>query len=240
MQFPALKPPLTNEGRMLVAPEIDGVTADWFVPDTWGDRAVAVEVGGRGSAWFLRTDAGDLVLRHYRRGGLAGKIVERMYFYSGIYRARSFAEFQLTRELYQAALPVPRVVAAIVWPRALFWYQAAIIVERIPDAVNFPNSADVVNGRLWRQIGQMIRRFHEWGLDHVDLNCDNILVADDVTYLIDFDRCRRRGQSSPENWQERNLKRLKRSVYKRLSSREDLEIDRLWLHLISGYHDGIS
>lgn len=227
----------TDGARLLVSPEFDGVTEEWFDPEAWGASAVPVDAGGRGGAWFLRSGASELVLRHYRRGGFAGKFVERTYLYSGAPRTRSFAEFHLTRELHQAGLPVPRVVAAIIWPRGWLWYHAAIIVERIPAAVNFPDSPSVGDESLWFRVGQMVRRFHDWGLDHVDLNCDNILVAGDDIYLIDFDRCRRRSLSSSNRWREHNLQRLKRSVDKRIGPKGDIRTESLWQRLLSGYHD---
>lgn len=56
----------------------------------------------------------------------------------------------------------------------------------------------------------MIRRFHDHGLDHVDLNARNLLVDDsDRVWLIDLDRCRLR---VPGKWRESNLARLGRSL----------------------------
>ncbi|TVT35973.1 3-deoxy-D-manno-octulosonic acid kinase [Marinobacter vinifirmus] len=227
---------VAKEGSLLISPGYEGVTADWFQPSFWGADAAVVDEGGRGGAWFLDAGGDEFVLRHYRRGGLIGKFVERTYIYTGLLRARSFREFRLTRELILAGLPVPNVIAAAVWRRSLCFYRAAIIVERIPEAVNLPSSTRVNSEKLWIQAGQMIRRFHDWGLDHVDLNCDNILVANDRTYLIDFDRCRRRDPSSSRQWQANNLQRLKRSVDKRLGLRADLDVERLWQQLLSGYH----
>ena len=58
----------------------------------------------------------------------------------------------------------------------------------------------------------MIRRFHNEGLDHVDLNARNILIDDrDMPWLIDLDRCRLR---DPGRWQTGNLARLERSLEK--------------------------
>jgi len=225
----------SRKSLLLASPEYEGVTESWFSPEFWGARAKPVSTGGRGGAWFIEAEASDMVLRHYRRGGLAGRFVNRTYLYLGLYRSRSFAEYQLTHELYQAGLPVPRVVASIIWRHAVLWYRAAIIVERIPNAVNWPDSVDIAKGALWTRVGQMIRRFHDWGLDHVDLNCDNILVAREKTYLIDFDRCRKCSGDSSEAWKAGNLQRLRRSVDKRLGSLADVEIERLWQCLLSGY-----
>lgn len=38
----------------LVVPEwAEQFDPDWFDPDYWGERAVPVSSGGRGSAWFI-------------------------------------------------------------------------------------------------------------------------------------------------------------------------------------------
>jgi 3-deoxy-D-manno-octulosonic acid kinase len=58
----------------------------------------------------------------------------------------------------------------------------------------------------------MIKRFHQAGLDHVDLNARNILVdPHGKPWLIDLDRCRLRAAGK---WQEANLSRLARSIQK--------------------------
>jgi tRNA A-37 threonylcarbamoyl transferase component Bud32 len=64
----------------------------------------------------------------------------------------------------------------------------------------------------WEAIGACIRRFHEQGVYHADLNAHNILLdAQDRPHLIDFDR----GQLRPSgDWQRRNLARLRRSLLK--------------------------
>jgi 3-deoxy-D-manno-octulosonic acid kinase len=68
----------------------------------------------------------------------------------------------------------------------------------------------------------MIKRFHQAGLDHVDLNARNILIdPHDKPWLIDLDRCRLR---SPGKWQKENLARLQRSLMKFESKHEYLTI----------------
>jgi 3-deoxy-D-manno-octulosonic acid kinase len=65
---------------------------------------------------------------------------------------------------------------------------------------------------LLQRVGVMIRRFHQAGLDHVDLNARNILIdPTGMPWLIDLDRCRLRRAGK---WQEANLKRLEKSVNK--------------------------
>jgi len=65
---------------------------------------------------------------------------------------------------------------------------------------------------LLKRVGTTVRRFHDAGLDHVDLNARNLLVdPQGKVWLIDLDRCRRR---QPGKWQEANLERLQRSLAK--------------------------
>ena len=40
----------------------------------------------------------------------------------------------------------------------------------------------------WIAIGRCIRRFHDAGVCHADLNAHNILLTPEQVYLIDFDR----------------------------------------------------
>lgn len=224
--------------KLVVAEAFHGVTEAWFYPEYWGDSAEPVSSGGRGGAWFIRQDANNLVLRHYRRGGLMSRIAKITYFFTGFERARSVAEHRLLERLYAAGLPVPEPVAAIVWRRRWFWYQAAILIKRIPGAVTFADCESITHEHLWRKLGRVIRQFHDHGLDHVDLNCDNILVAGERIYLIDFDRCRLvtpsdRRPDSP--WRQKNLSRLRRSVEKRCVHLSDRERQANWDVLLHAY-----
>lgn len=229
----------SGNSLLLVAPEYEGVTASWFFPDFWEDQAKPVTSGGRGGAWFIDTEPCGMVLRHYRRGGLMARLAERTYLFTGFDQARSLAEFRLLGRLRSLGLPVPEAVAAIAWKYRLFWYQAAILVKRIPGAVTFPDSPRLGDELLWEQLGQVIRRFHDNGLDHVDLNCDNILVAEGQIYLIDFDRCKLVAESDNEAdsaWKQRNLERLQRSVRKRCPALSSSQRENLWQHLFQAYH----
>ena len=120
---------------------------------------------------------------------------------------------RLTAALYEQGLPVPRPVACCV-TRFGFTYEAALLTVRIPGARALASllSADEADEALLRRVGAMIHRFHQAGLDHVDLNARNILVDEaGKPWLIDLDRCRLR---PPGKWQAGNLQRLERSVVK--------------------------
>ena len=207
---------------------------DWFDPGFWGDRASPVTTGGRGSAWFVRSDAGDLVLRHFCRGGIPGRFIRRDYLFNGRDAVRSFAEFRLLHELFHRGFPVPEPVAAGFSRRALLLYRAALIIRRIPGARPLSDFKDINQNGTWHEAGVCVRRFHNAGVFHADLNCMNILIADQV-YLIDFDRGRIMPGRSNDAWEAANISRLERSVNKLLA---DVELDAreaLWRAFLDGY-----
>ncbi|MGM0769371.1 MAG: 3-deoxy-D-manno-octulosonic acid kinase [Pseudomonadota bacterium] len=214
-----------------------GVSESWFNPDWWETGIEPVSAGGRGSAWFLNTKQGEMVLRHYRRGGLVAKFVARSYLFTGWSNTRSFQEFQLLRNLHGQGLPVPEPVAAWAWKGHLASYRAAILVRRISGAVPFPEVDNPEDVQLWERVGHTVRQFHDAGLDHADLNCDNILIVNQEVYLIDFDRCRLRGSGRGGDWKESNLKRLRRSVSKRMAIGSP---EKCWSVLMAAYHSADS
>ncbi|MBE0487016.1 3-deoxy-D-manno-octulosonic acid kinase [Marinobacter sp.] len=229
---------ISRAEAILRAQACPSVTPESFAPASWGDQAVAVSEGGRGSAWFIHRDFGtDWVLRHYRRGGLVGRLIARRYMFSGLERTRAFRELRLLHILKAEGLPVPTPLAAYIYQPVPMAYEAAILIERIPDAVPWPSAESRSECHLWQKIGRTIRQFHNAGLYHADLNCDNVMVAGDDIYLIDFDKCQIRPVSSQvmPRWMTSNLKRLRRSVDKRLALLAAAERNELWQHLELAY-----
>lgn len=222
--------------RVLISPEITGLTTNWFDPEFWGEKARPVITGGRGGAWFVDTPIGDVVLRQYRRGGWVSRISRYNYLFTGYNQSRAFAEFRLLKDLRSFGLPVPEPLAAMADQNSLVTYQASIIIQQIQNAVPLPEAKALLEESFWQQVGAMIRRFHDAGLYHSDLNCDNILVTEDEFYLIDFDKCRlRESNQELEPWKEHNLSRLKRSVHKRCKHLPPATIEHLWRELFAGY-----
>ncbi len=91
-------------------------------------------------------------------------------------------------------------------------YRADIITGYLPDTSTLAQrlAAGPVNLPAWTAIGRCIRRFHDYGLCHADLNAHNILLRGDAeVFLIDFDGCTRR---KPGLWRDANLARLRRSL----------------------------
>ena len=197
------------------APGTHQIDPDLFTRDYWCELGLIVgEAPGRGSSLFLQaTPTEQWVLRPYRRGGMAAKLSEKRYLWTGAERTRAFRELRLTAKLFEQGLPVPRPVASCVTHYGLT-YEAALITVRIAGAKAFAELLvnDLADEALLKRVGAMIYSFHQAGLDHVDLNARNILI--DPTgepWLIDFDRCRLR---SPGKWGKENLERLERSIKK--------------------------
>ena len=241
--------------------------------------------GGRNLAYFIQTNNElstlPMVLRHYYRGGLVGK-VNRDWFLrqsfarqssngsgvpeyltapvtsSALRSTRSFAEFELLAWMYEQGLPVPRPIAASITPRCGLWYQADILIERLPcDGDVFALlKREALSHELWHELGRTIASMHQHGVYHSDLNCHNLLVArgEPATHqgaamqttaaqrraghaarvwLIDFDKCERREAGE---WTQANLARLRRSFDKEKSLHENFHFsDENWQWLMDGY-----
>ncbi|MEQ9395771.1 3-deoxy-D-manno-octulosonic acid kinase [Haliea sp.] len=216
-------------------PAFAGVTSAWLTPGFWGEGVRAVATGGRGGAWFITAPQGEFVLREYLRGGLVARLSRASYLFTGFRRTRSLREFRLLQRLREQGLPVPEPVAALATRKGLLTYGAAILLRRITEAVPLPESPSLLEPSLWESVGRVLGRFHAVGLDHVDLNCDNLLHASDGIWLIDFDRCRLRAPA--RRWQQANLARLRRSVAKRCGRLSRSQQDALWAALLSGYRE---
>lgn len=221
-----------------VAPDLaDAFQFQWFDPDAWGASAEPVSAGGRGAAWFLNGDRGNWVLRHYRRGGLPGKLLNDRYLYLGQSRVRSVQEFFLLQSLARQGLPVPTPIAAW-YQRQGFTYRAALIIERLEGTYSLLNLNRPEHAPLWEAAGRCIRRFHDAGVYHADLNATNILVcpAQGQVFLIDFDRgVQHTGDTAGAPWKAANLARLERGVYKHWTSDADTAPEALLSALQQGY-----
>lgn len=169
--------------------------------------------GGRGSAWFVSDGDDRFVLRHFRRGGLVGKVLTDQYVSTGAEKSRALQEFVLLDRLHCLGLPVPEPVAARYVRRGLF-YRADLLTVRLDNTRTLAER--LIESELqpdeWEALGALIRRFHQSGAYHADLNASNILCgAAGEFYLIDFDRGELR---APGEWCYSNLSRLKRSLDK--------------------------
>ena len=190
---------------------------------------------GRNRAHLFRYSERDMVLRHFHRGGLIGRLNRDLYIRSGAANSRAFREFDLLSSMRSEGLPVPRPVAARYTPGGLL-YRADLITLRIPDARPLQDILlqRRVTPRLWRGVGAAVRKLHDHKVFHSDLNCRNIMIdGHDGVWLIDFDKCARREAGS---WMQGNLNRLRRSLKKTAASNPEFNwAESDWDDLDAGY-----
>ena len=181
---------------------------------------------GRGGAIFFALDGAALVLRRYRRGGLARHLSRDRYLSRGAMRSRPMREFALLLELEALGLPAPRPFAARRTRHGPFESGALVthrlpgrtLAERLAPPDVAPGAAPDVDDVPWATVGRCVAGFHRAGVLHADLNAHNVLVADagdaPAASLIDFDRGRRLSGPVPAARARRHLDRLARSIDK--------------------------
>ena len=212
---PEVKRSALASGAMLYdTSRASNLSAEWFDAGYWRARGeLEGSARGRGAAHFVRAaDGARYVLRHYRRGGLMARIWGDRYPWQGEESTRPFREWLLTYRLQRAGLPVPVPIAAR-YLRAGSSYTGDLLTERLPTVGSLAEclAKGALSVLTWISIGRCIRRFHDVGVCHADLNAHNVLLSEEGVYLIDFDRGLLR---APGLWRDGNLVRLRRSLEK--------------------------
>jgi len=158
-------------------------------------------------------DIGQVVIKHYTRGGFIRKFNEQTYLRTGTTRCQ--AEFELLAKLKNIGVNVPDPVAFA--HQGTLFYHAWLISKEITDvmtlaelSVNEPDRAKTVMASVNHQISVLIEnRIH-----HVDMHPGNILFnQSNKIYLIDFDKART-DQSNHHRLREKYLQRWQRAVAK--------------------------
>lgn len=218
------------------ASRLSNLDPRWFDPAHWiSSGAAEGEAAGRGRTLFFKSGELRAALRHYYRGGRMARWLSDRYFFTSAAATRPFSEFALTWALYSRGLPVAAPLACRYLRRGNF-YTADLITARLPgsETLDARLTREPLPLSMWIDIGRCIRRFHEVGACHADLNARNVLLVNGMSiYLIDFDRGRLRG---PGLWRDGNLVRLRRSLLKttdRLPPGRFSDTD--WYSLLAGY-----
>ncbi|PKG38097.1 3-deoxy-D-manno-octulosonic acid kinase [Psychromonas sp. Urea-02u-13] len=206
-----------------------------FDADYWQQKQKIIgSAQGRGTTWFVQLANIEGALRHYRRGGLFGKLISDSYFLTTWQKTRSIAEFQLLTELHNCGVHVPRPIAARAVKIGLT-YQADLLSEKIPDAQDLVDILQTksLSAEQYQEVGKQIKKMHSLQVNHTDLNIHNILI-DKVSkvWIIDFDKC---CKQTGENWKAANLARLKRSFFKEVKKRHIQWNESDWQYLVTGY-----
>lgn len=165
----------------------------------WAEsRATRVVEGGRGPAWRVELAGQPVVVRHYRRGGWMGPLLDDRYFDRP---PRPFAELAVSESLRAAGVPTPRVLAAAVYS-ARPGYRADLVTEWLSPGLDleellrpglYPDAERVA---AVETAGRTVGRAHGAGLDHPDLRPRNLFLrplgapASWEAALLDLDRAR--------------------------------------------------
>ncbi|MCL4160975.1 UNVERIFIED_CONTAM: hypothetical protein GTU68_048023 [Idotea baltica] len=182
-----------------------------------------------------------MVLRHYYRGGLVARLTKDQFIFNGFEASRPFKEMKLLQHMQKMELPVPQAIAARCIKSSTL-YRADILMSEIANTKTLMQSITeiVLKSDVWMRVGQVIAKFHQHGVHHVDLNANNILIdQEENIYLIDFDRCQQRSFS--QAWANAELKRLKRSLDKQMAINEVMNFQPMdFENLMRGYQAGFS
>ena len=94
---------------------LNHISSGSFTPEAWQwsqPVSGALHSAGRGATMYVGDGDNEFVLRHYRRGGLLGRVNRDLYWWLSEERTRSFSEWRLLSWLHSKGLPVPRPAAA--------------------------------------------------------------------------------------------------------------------------------
>ncbi len=190
---------------------------------------------GRGHVRVFEHNAKSMVLRRYRRGGLISRWLKSHYLWTGLRNSRPFRELSLLNYLQSQAVPACKPFAAMV-QRRFAVYSASLITFEVAESETLGNllREGRVEDRHWQPVGEAIRKMHDLGVWHADLNAHNILLSGDRAVLIDFDRGQLKAKHL-SNWKQANLYRLARS-FEKLKNRYGFEFgQQQWEALKAAY-----
>jgi 3-deoxy-D-manno-octulosonic acid kinase len=179
---------------------------------------------GRGRAPTVHlSNRHSVVLRRYQLGGLLGKLTGTWLWGP----TRALWELEVTVRAERADAPVPHVACVVVWPVVGPIWSALIGTVEIEDGEDLLSWLRRTRERsdrvaLARRVGQSIRRLHDTGVEHRDLQLRNILVRSPTpdpreaeVVVIDLDGATHHGlHGVPTARRAHNLGRLARSVMK--------------------------
>jgi 3-deoxy-D-manno-octulosonic acid kinase len=235
-----MKPTFHSKNSQVIVYDADRIPvplSELFDPGYWKSQGrVSGTASGRGEVLLLETDSGPAVLRSYLRGGWPRHISHDRYVFTGFKRSRPLREFNVLAALVKAGLPAPAPLAAQCLRSGLF-YRGHLLMQRIPAKGTLADKLEerFIGESVWEDTGACIRRFHEGGLDHADLNARNILLAEDNgIYLLDFDRAGFTPGRAVNG--SANLRRLRRSMLKLWPGGDSPALNTVWEKLLRGYH----
>jgi 3-deoxy-D-manno-octulosonic acid kinase len=175
---------------------------DWLIPflraggTGWAGYERRPLAAGRGGSFAASVAGHEIVVRPCRRGGLVARLLHDTYWG---WRPRPFRELQLVEALRRRDVPVVEVHGAGVRWLGPACYRGWLVTRYVRGArtlwewVSAGGVPAAERTAVLHAVGQAVRRLHDAGARHPDLNLHNILVAaaggtGPEVWLIDFDR----------------------------------------------------
>ncbi len=146
-------------------------------------------LGGRGSVSYHRMeDLGPVVVKHYKRGGLPGRLIRRRYIRWG--KSRSQLEFELLQKARELGINVPEPL--LYANHGFLIYRAWLVTREIKTPLSLARlSSDDVKRtrRVMASVIEQISRLIDNRIMHVDLHPGNVVVDKETRlFLVDFDK----------------------------------------------------
>ncbi len=233
----------TEGFRLLVARDYEQrATAEGLTGAAGFDTLMATArrvPGGRGSNRILESSGDPIRLRPSRHGGILAHWLGDRFLSPN----RPFREFRIWVQLRRRGVALPTPVLAVGRRRGLLWQSAFASLDRVgahDGAAWLETQPDAARLRMaCIAFARTLRRFHDAGGLHGDLQLRNILIEDEDAsvrlVLIDLDRTRIVQRASARE-RFRELMRFARSLEK--SDRADLISPRFRALTLSAYCAG--
>ncbi|MGH7477471.1 MAG: lipopolysaccharide kinase InaA family protein [Longimicrobiales bacterium] len=185
--------------RTELSAELYGVAAETGSLYRWAAAHPQREtVQGRGTAYIVPFGGGRVVVRHYRRGGRLAAVLGDRYLRAAM--PRPVRELRTSRAAAERGIPVADVLAVAVYQPVSLLYRGDAVTSYVSGASDlaarvFGDAATPASAAAAAEVaGHTVRRAHDRGLEHRDLNLKNVLIAERAGALsgviIDLDRAR--------------------------------------------------
>ncbi|HOV32892.1 MAG TPA: lipopolysaccharide kinase InaA family protein [Candidatus Hydrogenedens sp.] len=205
-----------------------------IIKNSVSEQLTLLNHGRSGVFLFHSKENIQALFKLYTHGGNFSNFFSKFYFMTN----RFLHEYYLYIDKLRNNIPVPDYLGGF-WIKKYGLYKCGIITKYIPYAITleeFLNSDSFLLSKkqeILNQCGSVIKKMHDIGILHNDLQLRNILIDTDSNsiFLIDFDKAKFKTNLN-NFYRSQNLLRLKRSFIKR-----DIDLN-LFNLLLSGY--GIS
>jgi len=205
-------------------------------PENW-QRHLAQRGSGAGRGGIARlrlADGATAVLKQMRRGGTFAALWRERYLGTG----RLLDNLRIPLEALRRGVPTASPLALLLVSGPPGFFRAWAAYEEIanaPDVIEYLRSTDPPTAEEIDLVVGVIRKMHDAGIEHRDLNLGNLLLrrregAGSEAFVVDLDRARLWDAPVPWSHRIRALRRLERSSVKLFGERplQGFDLRRRW------------